>query len=77
MFGLKVRSRPNCVFIPGLMVGAIIRYASDEKETSHLLVMPVGNDSNQSMPSSPPDNVFIQLEVQRPPDASKVSRMHQ
>ncbi|XP_022657787.1 sodium/hydrogen exchanger 7-like isoform X4 [Varroa jacobsoni] len=60
----------------GLMVGAIIRYASDEKETSHLLVMPVGNDSNQSMPSSPPDNVFIQLEVQRPPDASKENRSY-
>lgn len=58
--------------IAGLIVGAIIRYASDEKETSHLFVSPTF-DRNQSMPTSPPDNVFLQLDV--PKSAVEVGKV--
>ncbi|XP_072142588.1 sodium/hydrogen exchanger 9 [Dermacentor andersoni] len=45
----------------GLIVGAIVRYASEETEMSHLRVVPV-QGSNYS-DAVPPDNVFVMLEV--------------
>ncbi|XP_064456672.1 sodium/hydrogen exchanger 7-like isoform X2 [Ornithodoros turicata] len=48
----------------GLLVGSIIRYASEETEVSHLRVLPV-KGSNYS-DSFPPDNVFVVLEISKP-----------
>uniref|UniRef100_A0A4D5RPA5 Sodium/hydrogen exchanger n=1 Tax=Ixodes scapularis TaxID=6945 RepID=A0A4D5RPA5_IXOSC len=45
----------------GLIVGAIVRYASDETEMSHVRVLPV-RGSNYS-DAYPPDNVFVLLEI--------------
>ncbi|KAH6937840.1 hypothetical protein HPB50_004680 [Hyalomma asiaticum] len=45
----------------GLIVGAIVRYASEETEMSHVRVVPV-QGSNYS-DAVPPDNVFVMLEV--------------
>ncbi|XP_075747247.1 na[+]/H[+] hydrogen exchanger 3 isoform X5 [Rhipicephalus microplus] len=47
----------------GLIVGAIVRYASEETEMSHVRVVPV-QGSNYS-DAVPPDNVFVMLEVAR------------
>lgn len=45
----------------GLIVGAIVRYASEETEMSHVRVVPI-QGSNYS-DAVPPDNVFVMLEV--------------
>ncbi|KAL1437033.1 hypothetical protein MTO96_049043 [Rhipicephalus appendiculatus] len=45
----------------GLIVGAIVRYASEETEMSHVRVVPI-QGSNYS-DAVPPDNVFVLLEV--------------
>ncbi|XP_003740917.1 sodium/hydrogen exchanger 6 [Galendromus occidentalis] len=59
----------------GLMVGASIRYASEETETSHLRVVPLNNQTLPD-PGSPPDNVFVQLEIQKTPDGSRENRSY-
>ncbi|XP_077514724.1 na[+]/H[+] hydrogen exchanger 3 isoform X4 [Amblyomma americanum] len=45
----------------GLIVGAIVRYASEETELSHVRVLPM-QGSNYS-DAVPPDNVFVLLEI--------------
>lgn len=45
----------------GLIAGAIVRYASEETEMSHVRVLPVPG-SNYS-DAVPPDNVFVLLEI--------------